>query len=206
MYNSIKGSITGEYSEKKSKFIANGFYITSEEEAKEKLDEIRKKYFDAKHNCYAYRVFENGQLIEKMSDDGEPSGTAGGPMLNILKGKNICNYLIIVTRYFGGILLGTGGLVRAYSEALNNALEGKELQTINNGISISFEIDYADLKNLQYYCQNNDIFITNQEFVDTIKINANLSNEKLEKLQKKIDTLNFKIKNLKLGAEIMYFI
>ena len=72
--------------------------------------------------------------------------------------------------------MGTGGLVRAYSEALNNALEGKELQTINNGISISFEIDYADLKNLQYYCQNNDIFITNQEFVDTIKINANLSN------------------------------
>ena len=144
MFNSIKTNLIGEYSEKKSKFIANGYYIESEEDAKKKLEEIRKKYFDAKHNCYAYRVFEQGQLIEKMSDDGEPSGTAGAPMLNIMKGKNLCNCIIIVTRYFGGILLGTGGLVRAYSEAVNNALENVELYPISDGVSISFEITYSD--------------------------------------------------------------
>ena len=206
MFNSIKTNLIGEYSEKKSKFIANGYYIESEEDAKKKLEEIRKKYFDAKHNCYAYRVFEQGQLIEKMSDDGEPSGTAGAPMLNIMKGKNLCNCIIIVTRYFGGILLGTGGLVRAYSEAVNNALENVELYPISDGVSISFEITYSDLKNLQYYCQNNDILIVNQTYEENIKIEANLSKEKLEKMQNENSTLNFKIDNLKVEKEIMYFI
>ena len=206
MFNSIKTNLIGEYSEKKSKFIANGYYIESEEDAKKKLEEIRKKYFDAKHNCYAYRVFEQGQLIEKMSDDGEPSGTAGAPMLNIMKGKNLCNCIIIVTRYFGGILLGTGGLVRAYSEAVNNALENVELYPISDGVSISFEITYSDLKNLQYYCQNNDILIVNQAYEENIKIEANLSKEKLENMQNEISTLNFKINNLKVEKEIMYFI
>ena len=206
MFNSIKTNLIGEYSEKKSKFIANGYYIESEEDAKKKLEEIRKKYFDAKHNCYAYRVFEQGQLIEKMSDDGEPSGTAGAPMLNIMKGKNLCNCIIIVTRYFGGILLGTGGLVRAYSEAVNNALENVELYPISDGVSISFEITYSDLKNLQYYCQNNDILIVNQAYEENIKIEANLSKEKLENMQNDISTLNFKIDNLKVEKEIMYFI
>lgn len=206
MFNSIKNNIIGEYSEKKSKFIANGYYIESEEDAKKILEETRKKYFDAKHNCYAYRVYEQGQLIEKMSDDGEPSGTAGAPMLNIMKGKNLCNCIIIVTRYFGGILLGTGGLVRAYSEAVNNALENAELFPISSGMSISFEIPYSDLKNLQYYCQNNDITIVNQDFAETIKIQANLSKEKLDKLQNEISTLNFKIENLNIEKEIMYFI
>ena len=79
------------------------------------IKEIRKKYYDAKHNCIAYRIIENGRIVEKASDDGEPSGTAGAPMLNILQKNNLANVLIIVTRYFGGILLGTGGLVRAYS-------------------------------------------------------------------------------------------
>lgn len=206
MYNSIKNNLIGEYSEKKSKFIANGYYIESEEDAKKILEETRKKYFDAKHNCYAYRVYEQGQLIEKMSDDGEPSGTAGAPMLNIMKGKNLCNCIIIVTRYFGGILLGTGGLVRAYSEAVNNSLENAELFPISNGMSISFEIQYSDLKNLQYYCQNNDIMIVNQDFAESIKIQANLSKEKLENMQNDISTLNFKINNLKVEKEIMYFI
>lgn len=206
MFNSIKTNLIGEYSEKKSKFIANGYYIESEEDAKKKLEEIRKKYFDAKHNCYAYRVFEQGQLIEKMSDDGEPSGTAGAPMLNIMKGKNLCNCIIIVTRYFGGILLGTGGLVRAYSEAVNNALENVELYPISDGVSISFEITYSDLKNLQYYCQNNDILIVNQTYEENIKIEANLSKEKLENMQNDISTLNFTINNLKVEKEIMYFI
>ena len=111
----IKENVLAEIVEKKSKFIANLFYIESQQEAEKIIKQIKKKYYDARHNCIAYRVIENDSVIEKSSDDGEPSGTAGAPMLNILQKNNLCNVLVVVTRYFGGILLGTGGLVRAYS-------------------------------------------------------------------------------------------
>ena len=114
---------TAEIVEKKSKFIANISYVENVEEAEAKIKDIKKKYYDAKHNCIAYRVIENGRIVEKASDDGEPSGTAGGPMLNILQKNNLCNLVVVVTRYFGGILLGTGGLVRAYSDATQKAIE-----------------------------------------------------------------------------------
>ena len=110
----IKQNVQAEIIEKKSKFIANFFYVENVEEAEKMIKETKKKYFDARHNCIAYRVVEDGQIIEKSSDDGEPSGTAGSPMLNILQKNNLANVLIVVTRYFGGILLGTGGLVRDY--------------------------------------------------------------------------------------------
>lgn len=114
--------------EKKSKFIANVFYVESVNEAEKKISDIRKLYPDAKHNCYAYRVFENDMVIERQSDDGEPSGTAGAPIINILKKRDFINVLVVVTRYFGGILLGTGGLVRAYSEAVIQAIgSGEEI-------------------------------------------------------------------------------
>ena len=106
-----------ELVEKKSKFIANAIYLESKEDAENKLNIIKRKYHDARHNCYAYRILEDDKISERSSDDGEPSGTAGGPMLNILQKNNLCNVLVVVTRYFGGILLGTGGLVRAYSGA-----------------------------------------------------------------------------------------
>ena len=111
----IKDNVQFELVEKKSRFIANLFYVESTQEAENIIKDIRKKYYDAKHNCIAYRIIDNGRIVEKASDDGEPSGTAGAPMLNILQKNNLANVLIIVTRYFGGILLGTGGLVRAYS-------------------------------------------------------------------------------------------
>ena len=96
---------TTDIVEKKSKFIASIGYVENVETAEAKIREIKKKYYDAKHNCIAYRVIENGRVIEKASDDGEPSGTAGGPMLNILQKNNLCNLVVIVTRYFGCILL-----------------------------------------------------------------------------------------------------
>ena len=100
---------TAEIVEKKSRFIANIFYVESVEAAEEKLAEIKKKHYDAKHNCFAYIIGTNGEQV-KSSDDGEPQGTAGHPMLDILKGNDLTNCIAIVTRYFGGTLLGTGGL------------------------------------------------------------------------------------------------
>ena len=117
-FKTIKQNSTAEIVEKKSRFIANVFYIENVEQAEEHIKKIKKQYHDAKHNCFAYIVTNlNGNTVQKSSDDGEPSGTAGAPMLKILKGQNLSNILVVVTRYFGGVLLGTGGLVRAYSRS-----------------------------------------------------------------------------------------
>ena len=122
----IKENVIAEITEKKSKFIANLIKVENKQDAEEKINKIKKTYHDARHNCVAYRIIEENKIIEKSSDDGEPSGTAGGPMLNILQKNNLCNILVIVTRYFGGILLGTGGLVRAYSETTQKAIENAQ--------------------------------------------------------------------------------
>ena len=144
----IKKDEMAEIVEKKSKFIANIVKIETQKEAEEKIKEIKKKYYDAKHNCIAYRVYELENLIEKSSDDGEPSGTAGGPMLNILRNQELGNILVVVTRYFGGILLGTGGLVRAYSEATLEALKKAEKVKRVLGIEIQVNLKYSQFDNL----------------------------------------------------------
>ena len=145
MFKTILENTTSEIVEKKSKFIANIFYVENEEQAENKIKEIKKKYFDARHNCIAFRVIENEKIIERFSDDGEPSGTAGGPMLNILQKNNLCNVLVVVTRYFGGILLGTGGLVRAYSEATMKAIDEAKKVDIYQGAEykVKVETDYG---------------------------------------------------------------
>ena len=101
----IKEHVQSEIVEKKSKFIANIFFVENVEEAENKIKETKKEYHDARHNCSCYRVIEEGKIVEKQSDDGEPSGTAGGPMLNILQKRDLVNVVAIVTRYFGGIYL-----------------------------------------------------------------------------------------------------
>ncbi len=118
---------TGEVIEKKSRFIASIFPIQTEEEALTYLSQVRKKYYDARHNCFAYVVGEKNET-ERCSDDGEPSGTAGRPMMDVLTGQGLHNVLVVVTRYFGGTLLGTGGLVRAYSAAVKAGLENCVIQ------------------------------------------------------------------------------
>jgi len=121
-FKTIINNAEAEIVEKRSKFIANIYYVKSLEEVEEKLKDIKKKYFDSRHNCYAYRIEDEDTIIERASDDGEPSGTAGAPILNILNKMELMNVLVIVTRYFGGILLGTGGLVKAYSQATKMAI------------------------------------------------------------------------------------
>lgn len=122
MFKTVENCKEAIVIDRKSKFIGNCFYVESKEEAEAIISNVRKKYVDARHNCFAYRVLEEDGVLERQSDDGEPSGTAGGPMINILKKRDIVNCLVVVTRYFGGILLGTGGLVRAYSEAASQAI------------------------------------------------------------------------------------
>ena len=139
-YYSILENCEYELIEKKSRFISNLIYVENEEEAKQKITEIKKKFYDAKHNVFAYRVYANGNIIDKYSDDGEPSGTAGKPILDMLKQKEICNVLIVVTRYFGGILLGTGGLVRAYTGAAKLCIDNSKIHLIENSSVLQINI------------------------------------------------------------------
>ena len=176
-----------EIVEKKSKFIADIYPVKSIKEAEMKIKETKKKYYDAKHHCIAYRIFEEDRIAEKSSDDGEPSGTAGAPMLNILQGSNLCNVIVIVTRYFGGILLGTGGLVRAYSDATKKVIQECELVFQKDGFEIELELDYSNLENFKYYCKNNNINIINIEYSENIRIKIEMENKEKEIFLKNIE-------------------
>lgn len=189
-----------EIIEKKSKFIANLFYVENAQEAEIIIKEIKKKYYDARHNCIAYRVIED-KIIEKSSDDGEPSGTAGAPMLNILQKNNLANVLIIVTRYFGGILLGTGGLVRAYSEATLKALNEVRKVEKCRGIVIKTTLDYNNLELLKYYCKNNNIEITNIEYSDKIECTLEMENGIKDRLLEDINNMKLNVSNVKILLE-----
>lgn len=193
----IKEAVKAEVTEKKSKFIANFFPVQNEEEAEKMIKELKKKYHDARHNCTAYRIQEDNQVIEKASDDGEPSGTAGLPMLNILQKNNLCNVLVVVTRYFGGILLGTGGLVRAYSDSLLKAIEKGELVETCKGTQMQVIVEYSEFDRFQYYCKNNNILITNVEYSDLIACKIELEDDKKQKLLQDFAVKNIILKDMK---------
>ena len=180
----IKKDTYAELVEKKSKFIANIFYIETEEEAEEKIKQIRKKYYDAKHVCFAFSIFLEGRTKTKANDDGEPSGTAGKPLLGIIEKNNLQNVLIVVTRYFGGILLGTGGLVKAYSSVAIEALEKTQIIQIEEGKRIKIEISYYNNDQLRYYFNKNRIKIINIEYSQNIIYIVEANNKKIEELYK----------------------
>lgn len=160
----INQEVSAEIVEKKSKFISNLFYVENVQEAEQKLEEIRKKHYDARHHCFAYRIIDGQKSIERASDDGEPSGTAGAPMLQLLNKNELVNVLVVVTRYFGGILLGTGGLVRAYSQATSEAIQKANWINLSQGEVIKLPVTYQNLAYLQYYCRKNDISILETNF------------------------------------------
>ena len=171
-----------EIVEKKSKFIATLFYIKNEKQANNLIKDIKKQYHDARHNCFAYRIMTESGVVERFSDDGEPSGTAGGPMLNILGKNNLCNVLVVVTRYFGGILLGTGGLVRAYSDATIKVINSATIARETIGLEAEIEIEYAQLEGFKYYCNKNNIRIVNVVYEDSIKCYVEVTKEELENI------------------------
>ena len=156
-----------EIVEKKSRFIATVRPVKTEEEALAFLEEMKKKYWDARHNCYVYSIGMNREFT-RCSDDGEPSGTAGRPMLDVILGEDIYNVAVVVTRYFGGVLLGTGGLVRAYSKAVQEGLAASKVILKQKGIALKITTDYTGLGKIQYIAGERNIPVLDSEYTDKV--------------------------------------
>lgn len=175
----------GEFVEKKSRFIATIFPVSTEEEALERISEMKKKYYDARHNCFAY-VIGNKNETERCSDDGEPSGTAGRPMLDVLVGEGVHNAVAIVTRYFGGTLLGTGGLVRAYTAAMKEGLANCVLLEQKSGYKLSVKTDYNDIGKIQYLARTLELTELDTVYADAVEMILLVPEEKIDKTEKEI--------------------
>lgn len=192
-FNTIKENCEVQIVEKKSRFIAKIYQIESKEEAEEILKRIKKQFYDAKHHCFGYRVIERETILERCSDDGEPSGTAGSPILTIMKNKELCNILVIVIRYFGGILLGTGGLVRAYSQATIQAIEKAECVEKELGKECQIILNYSEIEAFKYYCKHHHIKIIKEEYFDQVYFFIEITDKKWEELNSNTDNLGFKM-------------
>lgn len=168
-YKTVYQGGEGEIVEKKSRFIATVTPVESEDEALQFIEAMRKKYWDARHNCYAYVIGERNEL-QRFSDDGEPGGTAGKPMLDVLLGEEIHNVVVVVTRYFGGTLLGTGGLVRAYSSAVKAGLASSVIITKIQGLKLQITTDYTGLGKIQYILGHRGLKILDSVYTDKVDL------------------------------------
>lgn len=177
-YKTLLQEASAQIEEKKSKFIAIIRPIKTEQEMTEFVAEIKKKYWDARHHCQAYILGRKQELV-RFNDDKEPSGTAGKPMLDVLLGEGLCDVGAIVIRYFGGILLGTGGLVRAYSKAVSDALAAADILEKKVGVLKYIETDYAGLGKIQYIAGKNRVYIADTEYTDKVKIKILIPKEGL---------------------------
>lgn len=169
-YRIIAFSGTSDVEVKKSHFLCDLKNVHSEEEAKVFLDEIRHKYHDASHHCFVMRIGAPGTEYERFSDDGEPSGTAGKPMLSILKNENIYDVCAVVTRYFGGTLLGTGGLLRAYSDSLKEGLSASTIRALAEGMRFSLTCDYSFANRVKYLAESMSLFTEKEEYSEVCRL------------------------------------
>ena len=175
----------GEIVEKKSRFIATIRPVDSEEEALSFIAEMRKKYWDATHNCTAFVIGENHEQM-RCNDDGEPSQTAGRPMLDVLLGEDVHNCCAVVTRYFGGTLLGTGGLVRAYSAAVKEGLRNCQILEKQLARKLTVETDYTGLGKIQYILGEEKISTLDSQYADKVSLTLLVPVDQLDPLMEKL--------------------
>lgn len=178
----------GEIVEKKSRFIARLYKVDSEEQVADLIGATRKKYWDARHNCYAFVLGENNE-VQRCSDDGEPAGTAGKPILEVLTGSGVGNALLIVTRYFGGTLLGTGGLVRAYSQAAREAVNNAVIAMAVDGVRVAVVTDYNELGRLQYMAAKEELLTVDTIYTDKVCFVMAFEAERLGDIQKRLEEI-----------------
>lgn len=175
-YKIIERGGTDEIEEKKSRFIAHVAPASTEEEALAFIESKKKQFWDARHNCYAYVLGEQAQTV-RFSDDGEPGGTAGRPILEVLIGSGIRNLVVVVTRYFGGTLLGTGGLVRAYTKAAQVGLAASEVRTMCYGYEMTVVTDYNGIGKIQYLLGQRGIPMRESDYAEQVTIRIKIPYE-----------------------------
>lgn len=176
---------SGEIVEKKSRFIATLEKIETEEDALAFIARMKKQYWDARHNCYAFVAGKNHEL-QRCSDDGEPNGTAGRPMLDVLLREDVHNLVVVVTRYFGGTLLGTGGLVRAYQKSVQEGLKNSIIIEKMQGRMLTVDTDYNCVGKIQYILAQREITTMDSVYTDKVEIKVMVPVERMEELQKAI--------------------
>ena len=194
---------TGEIVEKKSRFIANVRKVESEEEALTFIEEMKKRYYDARHNCSAFVIGARGELT-RCSDDGEPSGTAGRPMLEVLLDSEIRGVAAVVTRYFGGTLLGTGGLVRAYTQSLQEAMKHCPTAMMKYGKRIQIDTDYNGIGKILYYMGQQGLTQENSEYTDKVRITVLVPGEDAAHFSKEVTELTAGRSKIEVLEEVFY--
>lgn len=203
-YRTVKGQASAEYEEKKSVFIGSVARVSNEEEARNFINSIKAAHREARHNVYAYVIGANSS-IQRYSDDGEPQGTGGIPVLEVIKRNNITDTVIVVTRYFGGVLLGASGLVRAYSKAASLAVKEAGVVEKVQAVLLRFKIDYDLLGKIQYTFNKNNWQIDNIEYSDMVELSIICEKEKLEEIRESLmDITNDKF-TLLYEKEDIYF-
>ena len=203
-YDTVYTGGSDEIVEKKSRFIAQVFPVETEEEVLRILEETRKKYWDARHNCYAFVLGAGGE-ITRCSDDGEPSGTAGRPILEVLTGRSLKNVLVVVTRYFGGTLLGTGGLVRAYSQAAQAGLAASQIITKQVGCLLTIDTDYNGIGKLQYLAAQSGLAVLDTVYTDKVQMKLLVPTELCGKVPKEITAATSGQAEIRKDEKEVYF-
>lgn len=204
-YLSVVGRCVTEKVIEKSRFIATSAHVEGEEEAKAFVEEIRKTYSDATHNCYAYIADENGNFM-RMSDDGEPQGTAGMPMLEVVKANDLKQVAVVVTRYFGGIKLGAGGLVRAYLGAVAENLAQAKRVCYQPCTQNEYVVDYSATDAVMRYFSENDCTVEDTLYADVVRFKVSVKSEKVEGFNSSlINKLNGRVQIISLGEFIRPF-
>lgn len=193
----------GEITEKKSRFIATVRPVESEDEAVSFINEMKKKYWDARHNCSAF-VIGKRQELTRCSDDGEPAGTAGRPMLDVLLKENIHNAAVVVTRYFGGVLLGTGGLVRAYQQATKAGLSASEIIEKKDGAVLFIRTDYTGIGRLQYLFAQDKITVMDTAYEADVLVKAVIPENDKKRIEKTIIEQTNGTAKLEWGNEVTF--
>ena len=202
-YKIVYEGADGELLEKKSRFIAQIRPVASEEEAFALIEEVRKKYWDARHNCSAF-VIGKRQELTRCSDDGEPAGTAGRPMLDVLLKENIHNAAVVVTRYFGGVLLGTGGLVRAYQQATKAWISASEIIEKKDGAVLFIRTDYTGIGRLQYLFAQEKITVMDTAYEADVLVKAVIPENDKKRIEKTIIEQTNGTAKLEWGDEVTF--
>ncbi|SHK04503.1 uncharacterized protein, YigZ family [Hathewaya proteolytica DSM 3090] len=203
-YFTIINQGTSEFEEKKSRFIGNVMRVESEDEAKKYIEEIKNRYKDARHNVFAYIVGEN-MGIQRYSDDGEPKGTGGIPVLEVLKRNNLTDVVVVVTRYFGGVLLGASNLTRAYSNGASLALKATEIVEKVRGFTVRMEFDYDLLGKIQYTFEKNQWHIEDTAYTDKVAITVNIEKHSRADLENTVKDLTMGKVTIEIDEEQYFF-